>query len=162
LIETVAHGAVDDHIAHTGREAAEDRGIHMYLHLDVFAKVLREGGGQALALVLVEGDRRAHLGDLVLAVGGGPLDQALDDPGQVAGVAGADDEADRLVVIGVALPLSRRSVMISLRFSDGMDASVSVERSSSEPASTSESLNSSSSTTASAPSARATSKRAAA
>ena len=68
----------------------------------------------------------------------------------------------RLVVMGVAFPLASRSWMISWRFSEGMDASVRVERSSSEEASTSESLNSSSSTTSSAPSARATSKRAAA
>ncbi len=137
-------------------------GIHVYLHLDVFAEVLRQGGGQALALALVEGNRGAHLGDGVLAVGGGPLDQAGDDAGQVTGVPAPTMKLTRLVVMGVAFPLASRSSMICWRFSDGMDASVRVARSSSEEASTSESLKSSSSTTASAPSARATSKSAAA
>ena len=49
-----------------------------------------EGGGEALLLVVGEGDGRADLGDLLVALGGAELHELVDDRRQVAGATGAD------------------------------------------------------------------------
>ena len=49
-----------------------------------------EGRGEALLLVVGEGDGRADLGDLLVALGGAEGDELVDDRRQVAGAAGAD------------------------------------------------------------------------
>src|SRR5690606_16361268 len=79
LVEPGAHRPVDDGVAHLGDDAAEDRGIDHDLDLDLLAGGLAERLGQALPLVVAERDRRAHLGDLLVGLGGAHLDQLPDD-----------------------------------------------------------------------------------
>src|ERR671917_209774 len=92
LVETAAHRPVDDGIADLGDDAAQDRRVDHDLDLDLLAGGLAEGLGQALALVVVQVDRRAHLGDLLVGFCRAHLDELPDDVRQVAGSAGADDQ----------------------------------------------------------------------
>src|SRR5205085_2449220 len=64
------------------------------LQLDLLASGPLEGLGEAALLLLVKHDGAADLGDLALALGRRPLDEAVDDLGQLAGSPGADDEGD--------------------------------------------------------------------
>ena len=66
------------------------------LHLDLLAGGVGQGGGEAGLLVVGERHGRADLGDGAVLLRGGPLDELVDDGGQVAAAAGADHEPHQL------------------------------------------------------------------
>src|SRR3546814_7273263 len=89
LLELGLDRTVDHGVAHLGDEAAEDGGVDHDLHLDLLAGRLAECFGEAGLLVVGEGDGRANLGHLLVALGRAHLHQPVDDGREVTGATGA-------------------------------------------------------------------------
>ena len=84
----MTHRAVDHGVADRGDDPAEHRLVDDDLHLDLLARSTRlERRGDARLLRVVERDRRADLGDLVLAGLRRELDEPVDDRRQVVPAA---------------------------------------------------------------------------
>ena len=84
----MANRTVDDHVAHPGDDAAEHGGIDDNLHLDVLAGGTVERLAQALDCSGVSGTALRTSATSCSLLGRRQLDEAVDDPGQLAGPAG--------------------------------------------------------------------------
>ena len=95
-----------------GDEAAEDGGVDDDLDLDLLAGGLarapRRGGACWSSVERRSAERTSATASV--ALGGGPLDELVDDRGQVAAAAGADDERDQADVV-TAMRLAAEQVL---------------------------------------------------
>jgi hypothetical protein len=81
LVDAATDGAVDDGVADPGDDASEHVGVDDDLDLDGLAGRATERLREPSGLCVVERDGATDLGDLLVALRCGELDESLDDRG---------------------------------------------------------------------------------
>ena len=95
LVETVPHRAVDDGIADLDRHPAQQRGFDLHANFDRTTRRALERLDEPDVLVIIELDRRAHLGDAPPPLLGGEPGDPLERTDEIPDVAGLQHVRDK-------------------------------------------------------------------